>query len=373
MIDPSRVLTIKVPPDTPSGASVFIAGDFNGWSPSHPMARTTMQENGVARFVFPPDVEKAEFKITRGSWDTVECSEQGEQLGNRSWMTTAHNGDLTIEVGGWCDLHPNTHHWRPVHTVVGDLRVLKDVFSPQLGNMRDVLVWLPPGHDVRKDERLPVLYMHDGQNLFDNVTAYDKEWGVDEISTELAETENLRHIVVGINNMGLSRLHEYSPWEDDFRKSRGYGERYVRFILQTIKPMIDAQFRTKPDREHTAIMGSSLGGLISLYAGLTRADSFSFAACMSPSMNVAGGRILRSATSFSGDVRFWIDYGAREFGGNRELSNQMIEAVHECARTLRSNGVDARSYVDPEGEHNETSWRRRLPDIIRWWHEKMPK
>lgn len=373
MSETNHVLTLRVPADTPAGATIFLAADFNGWSPSHPLSRTIKQPDGSYRFVLPPDVERAEFKITRGSWDTVECTSNGDPLDNRKWSIESHNGDLNITVGGWCDLHPGTLHWRPRHTVVGDLRVLNDIFSPQLGNMRDIFVWLPPGYDHRPNERYPVMYMHDGQNLFDDVMAYDLEWGVDEISTDLDHRENLRHIIVGIPNMGLSRLHEYSPWEDDFRRSRGFGERYVRYILQTIKPQIDNQFRTKSGREFTAVAGSSLGGIISLYAGLTRSDEFSFAACLSPSMNLAGGRIMKTAQSYHGDARFWIDYGSREFGGQRGLSNQMIEAVMECGRILKSNGVDVKVVIDPDGEHNETSWRKRFPDILRWWHSTLPK
>lgn len=373
MSDTSRALQIIVPADTPAGASIYLAGDFNGWSPSHPLARVTPQADGIYRFELPPDVEKAEFKLTRGSWDTVECTTDGRQINNRNWTRESHNGDLRLEVGSWCDLNPNTIDWRPQHTVVGDLRVLNDIFAPQLGNMRDIYVWLPPDYDQRTDERFPVLYMHDGQNLFDDVMAFDKEWGVDEISTELALQENLRHIVVGIPNVGVGRLHEYSPWEDDFRRSRGFGERYVRFIIQTVKPLIDKQYRTKPEREFTGICGSSLGGLISLYAGMTRTDKFAFAACLSPTLNVAGGRIMKLAQTYRGDTRFWIDYGDREFGGNRQLSNQMIEAVNECVRLLRINGVPARSLIDPQGEHNESSWRRRFPDILKWWHSEMPR
>ena len=372
-MDSFRVLIIRVPADTPAGASLFLAGDFNGWSPSHPLSRASLLPDGTHRFVMPQDLSEARFKITRGSWDSVECTQSGEQVHNRSWESSTSEDEQVFEVGGWCDLHPDTAHWKPVHTVVGELRVLKDIFSPQLGNMRDVFVWLPPDYTEMMSARFPVMYMHDGQNLFDDVLAYDKEWQVDEISTELAEKESLRHIVVGIPNMGLSRLHEYSPWEDDFRRSHGWGERYVRFVLQTIKPLIDDRYRTKPEREFTGVMGSSLGGLISLYAGLTRSDKFSFAACLSPTMNVAGGRILKTAAAFHGDARFWIDYGAREFGGNRELSNQMIEAVRNCARVIKSNGADARAYIDPDGEHNEISWRKRLPDIFRWWHDSMPK
>ncbi len=373
MSEKTSVIIIRAPADTPAGAPLFIAGDFNGWSPGHPLSRLKSAPDGTFRFDLPNDLERAEFKFTRGSWDSVECSAQGKQIDNRVWTSDHSNGTLTLQIGGWCDVHPAAAAWRPTHTVVGDLRVIRDIFSPQLGSIRDIYVWLPPEYDARKSERYPVLYLHDGQNLFDEVEAYNHEWGVDEVSTELAERENLRHIVVGIPNMGLSRMHEYSPWEDDFRRSRGWGERYVRFIVQTIKPQIDAQYRTLPARECTAVGGSSLGGLISLYAGLTRPDVFSTALCLSPSMNIAGGRILKLATTFSSDVRFWLDYGEREFGGFRGLSEQMIEAVRECGRLLNSNGARARVLIDPEGEHDEASWRKRLPDILRWWHERLPK
>lgn len=373
MSDSPRVLEISVPADTPAGASIYLAGDFNGWSPSHPLARVTPQPDGVYRFTPPPDLNKLEFKLTRGSWDTVECTPDGRPVQNRVWKCASSNGESRVVVGGWCDKHPESLDWRPKHTNIGDVRIVNDVFAPQLGNMRDIFVLVPPDYDQQTAVRYPVVYMHDGQNLFDDVMAFDKEWGVDEVSLELARNNNLHHIVVGIPNVGVGRLHEYSPWEDDFRRSRGFGERYVRFLVQTVKPLIDKQFRTRPDCDYTAVCGSSLGGLISLYAGLTRPDVFSAALCLSPTMNVAGGRILKLAQSFSGQTRFWLDYGAREFGGNRELSNQMIEAVLECSRILRDNAVTVKSLVDPLGEHNETSWRRRLPDVLRWWHADLPK
>ena len=183
MSDSSRVLTLSVPADTPAGATIFLAADFNGWSPSRPLSRAIPQADGTQRFVLPPDLERAEFKITRGSWDTVECTTHGEPLGNRVWTADSHNGDLKVEIGGWCDLHPGTLHWRPRHTIIGDLRIMKDIFSPQLGNMRDILVWLPPEYDVRPNERYPVMYIHDGQNLLSDVSAFVHESGGDDIST----------------------------------------------------------------------------------------------------------------------------------------------------------------------------------------------
>ncbi|MCC6476696.1 alpha/beta hydrolase [bacterium] len=363
MSETSAKIRVRVPASTPAGASIFAAADFNAWNPAHPFSRLLRDEHGYYVQV-PNGISRAEFKLTRGAWDSVECDEFGRPVGNHVWT----GGGEEVRVGAWCDLHANSADWRPVHTKTGDIRELKDVFSPQLGNVRDILIWLPPEYEQRANESFPVLYMHDGQNLFDNVTSFAGEWGADEVSLRLAQEEQLRHIIVGIQNNGLQRLHEYSPWEDDFRKSRGFGERYVRYIVQTVKPLVDRKFRTKPERDYTGIAGSSLGGLISLYAGLTRPDVFSFVGAMSPSLNLAGGRIFKTASGFRGDVRFWLDYGEKEFGTIRGLAMQAIEAVRECSNVLRGNGCETKCVIDPQGEHNEQSWNRRLPEMLRWWH-----
>src|SRR5205085_774096 len=178
-------------------------------------------------------------------------------------------------------------HWleEPImtysHTVVGDLRVLEGVSSPQLGNRRDILVHLPfsyrQGH-----QRYPVLYMHDGQNLFDEATSFCGEWEVDETMEELRH-EGLEAIVVGIPNMGDQRCEEYSPFPNRrFRSVRGAA--YLAFLVETVKPLIDHTFRTLPERDHTGIMGSSMGGLISLYAFFRHPEVFGFAGVMSPSL-----------------------------------------------------------------------------------------
>src|SRR5262249_5016328 len=144
------------------------------------------------------------------------------------------------------------------HGAVGDIRVLPGLFSPQLNNSRDVLVYLPPGH-TDPDQRFPVLYMQDGQNLFDPGTAFGgNEWQVDETMQRLSE-EGLGAIVVGLPHAGEARLREYSPFPG-FGEARG--DAYLAFIVETVKPVIDAAFQTRPDRESTGLLGSSMGGLI---------------------------------------------------------------------------------------------------------------
>src|SRR5262249_44323272 len=153
--------------------------------------------------------------------------------------------------------------------------------SKILNNDRRLIVWLPPGYNTRQ-QRYPVLYMHDGQNLFDDATSFLGEWHADETATMLIEQKRIEPIIiVGVENTGTSRLDEYTPTEGEdrtgatTRRAGGRGELYAQFLIQEVKPFIDANYRTLPDREHTAVAGSSLGGLISLYLGYQHGDVFS--------------------------------------------------------------------------------------------------
>src|SRR5215217_1626799 len=148
------------------------------------------------------------------------------------------------------------------HTVVGTMKMLRDVQSPELENVRDLIAYLPPSYGDG-ERRYPVLYMHDGQNLFDQATSFGDEWRVDETMEELAG-EGLEAIVIGVPNMGEERCEEYSPFVDA-QAGGGCGDDYLEFLVRTVKPLVDRSFRTLPDRENTGIAGSSMGGLISLY------------------------------------------------------------------------------------------------------------
>jgi predicted alpha/beta superfamily hydrolase len=248
------------------------------------------------------------------------------------------------------------------HPIVGGtLYVLDQLHSPQRGNDRDIVVYLPASHDAG-ERRYPVLYMHDGQNLFDPQTSYAGEWGVDDTLAALSG-EGLEAIVVGIPNMGDQRLTEYSPFPDA-HLGGGDGDAYLSFITDTIKPLIDADFRTLPDREQTGIIGSSMGGLISLYAFFDRPDVFGFAGVMSPSLWFGQGAIFRylEAAPFT-PGRLDLDIGTRE-GPN------MVRNVQLLRDTLLAKGYTldhSLRYVEDEGaEHNEAAWRARLREALRF-------
>lgn len=261
------------------------------------------------------------------------------------------------------------------HSVVGALQVLPELYSPQLDNKRDILVYLPPSY-AESVRRYPVLYMHDGQNLFDAATSYAGEWQVDETCEALAE-EGIELIVVGIPNAGLRRLDEYSPFYSE-RDGGGQGDQYLAFLAETLKPLIDQEFRTLPGREHTGIMGSSMGGLISLYAAFRRSETFGIIGAMSPSLWFAGTAIfpyIRRQPFVP--ARIYLDVGTRE-GGNSPVDRLLHHAssrryfgnvfrMHELLVGKGYRPAHDLHYVEEAlAVHNEAAWARRLPDALRF-------
>jgi predicted alpha/beta superfamily hydrolase len=267
------------------------------------------------------------------------------------------------------------------HRISGNIRVSRDVHSPALNNDRDILVYLPPSYFLATSEasakRYPVLYMHDGQNLFDPATSFAGEWGVDEALESLAYETGMETIVVGIPNSGKGRLDEYSPFHDPLRGG-GKGNLYLSFILHTLKPLIDNQFRTLPDRKHTGLMGSSMGGLISLYGFFHREQVFGFAGVMSPSLWFGQGAIfdyVKNAPFVPGKI--YLDVGTREQGGSmtalRKLANsrRTYGGVRRMKRVLVRKGYRLNRqllYVEERwAAHNEAAWARRLPAALRFF------
>jgi predicted alpha/beta superfamily hydrolase len=250
-----------------------------------------------------------------------------------------------------------TDRWQDYRGQVdGTLKVLEGVESPELGNRRDVLLHLPPSYG-RSARRYPVVYMHDGQNLFDPETSFGDAWGVDR-TMESAGAEGLEAIVVGIPNLGEARLDEYSPWRDRRHDAGGRGAAYADFIVRTLKPIVDRDFRTLPGREGTGVAGSSMGGLISLYTYFRHPAVFGFAGVMSPALWFAG----RSIFPFVAERpftpgRLYLDVG----------TNEGREALHDVRRMkdlLTRKGYRANRdllyVVEMGGRHEERAWSRRL-------------
>lgn len=248
---------------------------------------------------------------------------------------------------------------RDFHTVTGNLRIQHNVYSPELRNHRDILVYLPPSYHTTS-RRYPVIYMHDGQNLFDALTSFSGEWGVDETMEALSQ-EGREAIVVGIPNTPR-RQNEYNPY-DNRRFGHGRGDLYLQFVMDSVKSRVDADFRTLPDRDHTGIMGSSMGALISLYAYLKYRQVFGFVGAMSPAFWIASHEIMQvveHAPVLSG--RIYIDVGTNEMSRR----TGQIPIVPRVAMRLQERGFHVKYVVEKDGNHNEADWRRRLPDALRF-------
>ena len=261
------------------------------------------------------------------------------------------------------------------HTVVGTVKVLPAVESVELGNRRDILVYLPPSYGAGSRE-YPVLYMQDGQNLFDQFTSYTGEWRVDEILEELA-AEGLEAIVVGVPNMTVDRLYEYTPFRDP-RFGGGGAPAYLRFVVDVVKPLVDAEFRTARERERTGILGSSLGGLVSLFALFEHPGTFGLVGALSPSALFADGALL---TYLLGrpyqPARIAVDVGTLEGPPatstwllSRLLTRPYVTRVREVRDLLVEMGYrpgrDLRYVEQRGGIHNERDWSRRLPGVLRF-------
>lgn len=236
---------------------------------------------------------------------------------------------------------------------------------PQLGvESRRVWVYLPPGYGRRG--RWPVLYMHDGQNLFDPETSYAGDWGVHRVIDGLCAKGLTRGaIVAGVDNGGDERWNEYSPWCRPEGGGRCRGADYADFLADTLKPRMDAEFRTLPGRADTGVAGSSLGGTISWYALLARGETFGLGGMFSPAFWFAGRRpdaLLRSARLRPG-ARVYFDAGTRE--GSHEAS-YVGDAARLAGLCARRPGVSVNLVIDAGGEHNEAAWARRFPAAFLW-------
>jgi predicted alpha/beta superfamily hydrolase len=225
---------------------------------------------------------------------------------------------------------------------------------------RDLAVYLPPSYDDGQQGRYPVLYMQDGQNLFDPALSFAGSWRVD-LAMDSAAARGREGIVVGIPNAGEGRIAEYSPF-DDPEGGAGRAVHYVEYLADTIKPLVDEKFRTLPGREATGVVGSSMGGLVSLFAFFHRPDVFGVLGALSPSLWYAGRAIfglLEAAPSPPG--KLYLDVGRQE-------GVQTLDDARRLRDLLRAKGYapgrQLRYIEDRTGRHEEAVWGRRLRDAL---------
>jgi predicted alpha/beta superfamily hydrolase len=253
----------------------------------------------------------------------------------------------------------------------GELRRHEDFPSRFLDNRRTLFVYLPPDYGRDPRRRYPVLYLHDGQNLFDPAeAAFGVSWEAHHTADRLIGLGLVPPLIlVGIANTP-DRLDEYAPYRDAARGVGGQGGRYGRFVAEEVKPFVDRAYRTRPGREHTGVAGSSMGGLASLALARRHADVFSRCGVLSPSLWWCRSRLLRELevdNAWMKGVRFWLDTGTREGGAARECRSA-VERARRLARGFERAGLAPERdfcYREVEGgEHNEAAWAARFDRVL---------
>jgi predicted alpha/beta superfamily hydrolase len=280
-------------------------------------------------------------------------------LDDTSW---SHGPNYKVSPGATVDVYPHV-----VATAGRVISLFPTFHSTTLNNDRTVYAYLPPSYDENTDARYPVIYMHDGQNLFDPSLAFGgNEWKVDETLDGAAEGDgSIRElIVIGPANTA-QRIYEYTPTPDPQYPSGGGGDLYLKMLTDELKPQVDAMLRTLPDRANTGILGSSLGGLISAYAGVKRPDIFGLVGAMSPSTwwdnLVIVGDVQSIGQSTARPDRVYVDSGDTQQADDATDTAQLAAAWQALGYSKGSNF----DYVVQAGaQHNEIYWAERLPGAL---------
>ena len=246
----------------------------------------------------------------------------------------------------------------------GRLEHIHNFHSDILGNTREITIYLPAGYDERSDRRYPVLYLHDGQNVFEPERAFipGQHWRAAEAANEAIGGRTAEPVImVGIDNAGADRIDEYTPSRDEKRNAGGRADDHARMMIEELKPLIDLTFRTHTDRMNTAVGGSSLGGLVTLHLALKYPHVFGRAAAMSPSVWWNGRAILGEVDAFEGErPRLWVDIGGRE--GKEALDD--ARKLRDRLRAKGWNDANFAYYEDRRADHSERAWAVRFPKVL---------
>ncbi|MDI1319245.1 MAG: alpha/beta hydrolase-fold protein [bacterium] len=243
--------------------------------------------------------------------------------------------------------------------------------SRVLRNQRDIVVWLPPGYGLMR-RRHPVVYFQDGQNIFDPLTAFlGNAWHAGDRARELIGAHAIAApIMVGIYNTGFNRMNEYAPtpaefsgWDGEKCTSTGDAKRYAKFVATELKPFIDTHYLTLPGPRHTGVIGSSMGGLVSLYFALWYPRVFGHVAAMSPSLWWDDHTVFKEFSRLrkKSAVRLWLDMGTAEPGweGIRPFRDILVGKGWK-------EGADLAYREEPDKEHTEYAWAARIADVLKW-------
>ena len=358
---------ISAPPETPKDQTLYISGDsveLGSWDaagiPLH------LQDDGKyhATVNLLSGIPH-KFKVTRGTWGTVERGTGGVDIDDHQFKGEA---GLVVQssVITWVD---NGKTVPGKVTLTGNFRLHKKFESKILGNNRTIIVYLPPDYETAADRHYPVLYMQDGQNLFDASTSFAGiEWQVDETAQDLIKSGKIDPvIIVGIYNTP-ERTAEFTPFDKTPNGEDGRGSLYGKFVIDEVKPMIDKTYRTLPDRAHTAIGGGSMGGLISLAIAHDHPDIFGSVAVLDPWLRDSQTSLLSTwkDDAWMKNTRFYADMGTA--GGDLYPGTTEVADLNELTARFDAaglkKGTDYSSSIIDGAQHNESAWQKRVGNFL---------
>ncbi len=336
---------------TPLLDEIYIAGSMNDWAEGSEVYKLTHNDDGTWIINLEgTQNETLEFKFTRGLWQKVEGNALGAYIPNRT--TTFVNGTtITLTIEGWEDI-------AGAHTITDHVRILDTDFEmPQLNRSRRIWICFPQDY-FTSDLHYPVCYMHDGQNVFDAATSFAGEWQVDENMLAQFVPDCANTIIVAIDNGGAHRLDEYAPFINAEYNEGGEGASYTAFVVETLKPFMDANFRTLSDRSNTSTAGSSLGALISMYMLIEYNNVFSKAGIFSPAFWFNPEIYdLAETGSMAIDTEIHFVCGDNESRG-------MVGDMQQMVDIAEVQNLDYTSTVQLGGQHNEYYWALQFPAFM---------
>ncbi len=349
---------ISLPQNTEKSTKIFMASSLNNWNPNDEKFELKQNSEGFYSITLPTINEKVEYKLTRGSWETVEGDENGNQTSNRILEAEGKSQTENIKILSW------QKSVIKQNTIQSNVKVLSDqFFIPQLNKTRRIWIYLPPNYSTTT-KKFPVIYMHDAQNLFNDATSFSGEWGIDETLNQLFLEKKEDVIIVAIENGGESRLDEYSPWENS-KYGGGEGDKYTEFLVKTLKPYIDKHYRTLKQPKYTGVIGSSMGGLISLYAAVKYPNTFGKVGIFSPAFWFA-----------SKDLNYFIRKNNKKLNGSKfyfvagkNEMDTMSSEIGTAVENLKKEGVPDKNIkvkIDDYGTHTEGYWRGEFDDAYLW-------
>lgn len=332
--------------------AIYVAGSFNNWNPKD--EKYKLKPFGTTRraiLLKNIPAGKYEFKFTRGTFDKVETTAKGEDIANHE-VNVSEDVSQTFGIPGWKDDYPEKE--KPF-TATAQVRVIDTAFFiPQLGRKRRIWTYLPKDYATGK-KKYPVVYMQDGQNLFNEQTAFAGEWHIDETLDSIIEKGGKGAIIIGIDNGSEKRMTEYNPYSHK-EYGKGEGNEYVDFLALTLKPFIDKKYRTLKDSAHTFVAGSSMGALISLYAVVKYPGVFGGAGVFSPAFWPAPKIFadVAAANWSTGFRRFYF------YAGGRESANMVTDLDKMIAVIEKKGHYETQRVVSPVAGHNEAAWSKEF-------------